>query len=127
MQPRLQRLQKVFLRALNAQTPSGRSAVIEQECDHDEELRRWVEQLLAKHDEDNGLLDTPVIDRLPPRLSCAGRTDVEFDEWESGAIIADRYRILDRIGNGGMGAVYRAEQFAPLRRTVAIKLIRPGL
>src|SRR5688572_10944762 len=38
-----------------------------------------------------------------------------------------RYRLLERLGEGGMGAVYRAEQQTPIERVVALKLIRPGL
>lgn len=47
--------------------------------------------------------------------------------YESGAIIANRYRLIERIGEGGMGFVWYAEQLEPVKRKVAIKLIKPGL
>ena len=45
----------------------------------------------------------------------------------AGAVIAGRYKLLDQIGEGGMGAVWMAEQRAPVKRTVALKLIKPGM
>ncbi len=47
--------------------------------------------------------------------------------YEPGAIIANRYRLIERIGEGGMGFVWYAEQLEPVKRKVAIKLIKPGL
>lgn len=44
-----------------------------------------------------------------------------------GSIIADKYKLIEQIGEGGMGTVWYAEQFVPLKRKVAIKLIKPGM
>lgn len=46
--------------------------------------------------------------------------------YEAGSIIADRYRLIEPIGEGGMGSVWYAEQLSPVKRKVAIKLIKPG-
>ncbi len=47
--------------------------------------------------------------------------------YEAGSIIADKYRLIEPIGEGGMGSVWYAEQLSPVKRKVAIKLIKPGL
>ena len=48
-------------------------------------------------------------------------------QYTAGAIIGDKYRLIERIGEGGMGYVWYAEQLVPVKRKVAIKLIKPGL
>ena len=46
---------------------------------------------------------------------------------KTGAVIAGRYKLLEQIGEGGMGAVWVAEQTEPVKRRVALKLIKPGM
>jgi serine/threonine protein kinase len=60
------------------------------------------------------------------RLDAALQDDVHLASAHDEGRIIGRYRILERIGEGGMGAVYRAEQRSPIERTVALKLIRHG-
>src|SRR5687767_5200982 len=62
---------------------------------------------------------SPVITTWPPDLS--------EDRALAGAIIGQNYQLIERIGVGGMGVVYRAQQLQPVRRLVAIKLIKLGL
>ena len=46
---------------------------------------------------------------------------------ETGTLLAGKYKLLERIGEGGMGSVWMAQQAAPVKRKVAVKLIKPGM
>jgi eukaryotic-like serine/threonine-protein kinase len=54
-------------------------------------------------------------------------TPAASQEDKPGALIAGRYKLLQQIGEGGMGTVWMAEQLEPIRRQVALKLIKPGM
>lgn len=123
------RVQRVFLEAVKVSNPAGREAVLDSACASDTLLRREVAALLHAHDLPNNALDTPALDVLS-LTPCEQQLDTGATDADSaialGTVIAGRYRLLDRIGEGGMGVVYRAEQIAPMRRTVAVKVIKPG-
>ncbi len=126
------RIQELFLEAIAVPTPAGRAALLDRACPDEHDLRERVIALLRVHDLPDNALDTPALDAhtLSPNADRPAGRPRYFDHGEelaSGTVIADRYRLIDRLGEGGMGTVYRAEQFTPVRRTVAIKLIRPGL
>jgi serine/threonine protein kinase/tetratricopeptide (TPR) repeat protein len=95
--------------------PEGRGAFLDTACEGDQTLRRQVSELLASHDRPGGPLDRTPADGVTPQA------DVLVGER-----VGD-YRILARIGEGGMGIVYDAEQQAPIRRRVALKAIHPGM
>ena len=98
--------------------PERKRLYLEQACAGDSKLRGEVEALLAAHDAASPLDQEPLIDALVS----------ERDPSEPAA--GDRigpYQILGVIGSGGMGVVYEAEQLEPVRRPVALKLIRSGL
>jgi non-specific serine/threonine protein kinase/serine/threonine-protein kinase len=92
--------------------PAERTAFLDRACGADQTLRDEVESLLAAHADAGPLSEGPV---------AGAPTDVNPPE------MAGPYRLLEKIGEGGMGQVWLAEQTAPLRRTVALKLIRAGL
>ncbi len=108
-----QRLKETFFEALD-KAPEERLRIVESACAGDPVLRLEIEGLLRAVD---GL--EPSRARSPPADAIAG-------EDEPGAAI-DRYRIVQRIGEGGFGVVYAAEQQAPVRRTVALKILKPGM
>src|SRR5688572_2908973 len=76
-------------------------------------------------------LRTEQLDRLDAALDASANTSgvgggAGSSSGEHPQLVG-RYRVLERLGEGGMGAVYRAEQRTPIERIVALKLIRPGL
>ena len=71
-------------------------------------------------DGSKGFLDQPTQAHAPPQLDNASR-------YKPGNIIAGRYKLLEAIGEGGMGTVWVAEQTSPIRRKVALKLVKPGM
>jgi serine/threonine protein kinase len=117
------RVQAVFLAAVEAKDPAERAAIVNSQCTGDDELRARVEALLRAHDQSGELPDVGTLDFAgKPQVSVAGPVAAA-----SGKIIADRYRLLEEIGEGGMGTVWVAEQLQPVRRRVALKLIKPGM
>src|SRR5580692_1260331 len=116
------RVQAVFLAAVEAKDPAERAAIVNAQCAGDDELRARVDALLQAHDQSGELPDVRTLN-----FAGGGQSSVAGSVVAAGKIIADRYRLLEEIGEGGMGTVCVAEQLQPVRRRVAIKLIKPGM
>ncbi len=113
----------IFIAALDKPTESERAAFLAEACAGDLRLLRRVEALLRAHAEPDDLLD-PMTDRAEtPRGTGSSAPDGE----QAGASVAGRYKLLEAIGEGGMGTVWKAEQREPVKRLVALKLIKPGM
>jgi serine/threonine protein kinase len=93
--------------------PKARAAFLDRECNGNVELRRRVESLLA------GANSHRIFEQTTEDISSALR--------ESSTTVIGPYHLLELIGEGGMGEVWLAEQKQPVRRRVAIKLIRAGM
>jgi eukaryotic-like serine/threonine-protein kinase len=109
----------IFLAALDKATAQERAAYIEEACAEDAELLRRVRELLDCHQESQGPLDVP-----PPGLG--GTVDVPPINERPGTVIGP-YKLLQQIGEGGMGTVFMAEQTQHVQRKVALKLIKAGM
>ncbi|HWB10568.1 MAG TPA: serine/threonine-protein kinase [Pirellulales bacterium] len=103
----------IFFSALEKGTLEERAAYLDAVCREDSGLRRRVERLLEAHPKAGGFLE-------PTAAYVPGAE-------EAGTVIAERYKLLEQIGEGGMGAVWVAEQTQPVRRKVALKLIKAGM
>jgi len=109
----------VFVAALEIKPAAERVAYLRQACRDDAALLRRVEALLEAHEKIGDFLEPPSLD---PDIV---REITPLTE-EVGSIIGP-YRLLELIGEGGFGAVYMAEQIEPVRRRVALKIIKLGM
>jgi serine/threonine protein kinase/tetratricopeptide (TPR) repeat protein len=115
-------IERLYHAALERQ-PNERRSFVEQACAQDQDLRRELESLLAHDAPDDDFLDSPAIDVAARDLSV---DETEHASLQPGSLIG-AYKIVERIAHGGMGIVYRAEQQHPVRRPVALKIIKPGM
>jgi eukaryotic-like serine/threonine-protein kinase len=106
----------IFLAAIDIASPAEREAYVARACEENPELRAEVQALLAAHGQSGDLLDAP--DRAAMTIDqSAERPGTQIGP----------YKLLQQIGEGGMGVVYMAEQTEPVQRKVALKLIKPGM
>jgi serine/threonine protein kinase/tetratricopeptide (TPR) repeat protein len=125
------RLKDLFAAALDLSGRQEREALLDRECGHDLDLRQRLRALLQAHDDPDSVLGRPVA--VPPVEH--GRRDPDSDSTTdlpgpsevAGGVIAGRYKLLEEIGEGGMGTVWMAEQRYPVKRLVAVKLIKAGM
>ncbi len=114
------RTESLFAEAV-ALRPEERDGYLERECAGDPALRDRLLTLLRAHDRAGHAIDRPV-NGDPDRTAGYVPTSEQ-----PGTIIAGRYKLLEEIGQGGMGTVWAAEQTTPVRRKVALKLIKAGM
>src|SRR5256712_1145237 len=99
-----------------------RAAFLQAVCGSDGVLRQRLESLLAAHDQPGELLATPT-----PGLKATIKLDLDDAPDEAVGQTLGRYKLLERVGEGGCGVVYVAEQTEPVRRRVALKVIKLGM
>ncbi len=109
--------ESIFAQALEIGPAAERAAFLDRACGDNPSLRAGVEALLHAHERSGDLLD------LPEKL--AATLDEPLTE-RPGTVIGP-YKLMEQIGEGGMGLVFVAEQQQPVRRKVALKVIKPGM
>ncbi len=144
--------ESLFEEALS-RSPEERAAFLAKACEAQPELRAAVEALLAAHEKTGNLLDRPAVDpgetvaseprglepdagaaarrNITPGPAAAPRPGTATADYQpisaSGIVIAGRYTLQQKIGEGGMGEVWVAKQTEPVKRKVALKLIKTGM
>ena len=101
--------------------PDKRAAYLDQACGDDKDLRAQVEALLKAHEQAGDFLAEPVANAAKPTVV------LSFPVTEKSGDVIGRYKLLQQIGEGGCGVVYMAEQEEPVRRRVALKVIKLGM
>src|SRR4051812_6197379 len=118
------RARDLFVAALRT-APEQRDAYVTEACAGDEALWQRVKDLLAAHEQAGSFLASPAAD-LGLGVTANQRLATPTGGG-AGEVIGGRYRLLERIGEGGFGVVYLAEQDQPVRRKVALKVVKPGM
>src|SRR5260221_2468507 len=112
------RVEDVFLAALEKGTPEERAAYLRDACGDAPELIRRVERLLEAHPKAQAFLEHPA---TPPDVTS------ELPIRECRGSVIGPYKLLEQIGEGGIGVVFMAEQTKPVQRRVALKIIKAGM
>src|SRR5262249_58194199 len=100
-------------------TPEERADCLDAACGQDLLLRRRLENLLAKHFQQESFMQGPALHDAS--------TAAYAPATEGPGSFIDRYKLLEKLGEGGFGAVYVAEQKEPVRRRLALKIIKLGM
>ncbi|MGI9430113.1 MAG: protein kinase domain-containing protein, partial [Bythopirellula sp.] len=120
-------IKPIYLAALRLDDPRARQEYLNEACGNDVESRRNVEQLLAARDRAaTNPLDQAVQRYRPAQTPPEGTADGESIDIASHPMIGP-YKLLEQLGEGGMGTVFMAQQTVPIKRKVALKLINPGM
>jgi tetratricopeptide (TPR) repeat protein len=134
---------EIFVKAQEIPNDAERRAYLGQACGGDVDLRRRIEELLSEHEQLGSFLEAPAFvvgesasseDKLQasvaerPAAGAAGeQTQQAGDTGQGEVVLAGRYKLLQLLGEGGMGAVWMAQQTEPIKRVVAVKLIKAGM
>src|SRR5690242_16945993 len=110
---------ELFLEAI--QLPNEqRVAFLDRACANEKDLRRRIEALLRSNERAGDFLETPPTGSI-------GEVRAKITVGEKPGDRVDHYKLLKQIGEGGWGVVFRAEQEEPVRRRVALKVVKPGM
>ncbi len=116
-------VETILAQAVEIASAAQRQAYVEQACGGDAELKHRVERLIGNHFQAGSFLERPAVAMDPDATAGwepAGAAD------GPGTVIGP-YKLLEQIGEGGMGLVFVADQQQPIKRRVALKIIKPGM
>jgi serine/threonine protein kinase/tetratricopeptide (TPR) repeat protein len=112
-------MQEIFLTAAERRRAEDRQAYLDQACAGDDEMRRQVDLLLKAHQEAGSVPGARAEER--------DQTSADGTVTEAVGVLIGPYKFLEQIGEGGMGTVWMAQQTEPVKRLVALKLIKAGM
>jgi serine/threonine protein kinase/tetratricopeptide (TPR) repeat protein len=109
----------IFAQAIDIAAAEERAAFLRQACGNNAQLHDEVEKLVRDHFRAGAFLQEPA-------AGLAARTEAYTASERPGSVIGP-YKLLEQIGEGGFGLVFLAEQTEPVRRKVALKILKPGM
>ncbi|MHC4146392.1 MAG: serine/threonine protein kinase [Planctomycetota bacterium] len=112
-------IKSIFWQAIEKKSAKERAGYIDGVCENNPELRTKVEELVKLHDNAGDFLESPIL-----------ASDVTLDDSPISEVpgsTVGRYKLLEKVGEGGFGAVWAAEQKRPVKRRVALKIIKLGM
>jgi serine/threonine protein kinase len=115
----LSAVESIFFAALEKPSADERAAFLKDVCGPNEDLRKHVERMLSAHPKAGSFLD-----HAPTGLASTAEEPLIIER--PGAVIGP-YKLMEQIGEGGFGLVFVAEQQHPIRRKVALKIVKPGM
>jgi tetratricopeptide (TPR) repeat protein len=110
--------EEILQMALDQKTPAEQAAYLSGACGDDAALRAQIEGLLRAHQAAGSFLEQPVFESTPT---------IDEPITERPGTVIGPYKLLEQIGEGGFGVVFMAEQQQPIRRKVALKILKPGM
>jgi serine/threonine protein kinase len=116
--PTTERIESILAAAVEIASVAERQAFIDRACAGNAELQRRVEELVENHFRAGSFLEFPAFPRTVP---------LDQSVRERPGTVIGSYKLLEQIGEGGFGVVYMAEQERPVRRKVALKVVKPGM
>jgi serine/threonine protein kinase len=108
---------QIFLDTIENYSSDQWASAAQEACGEDARLRGRVAALLDAHRSSDPLLDVAIAPATVDSPLCAERPGIQIGQ----------YKLLEEIGEGGMGTVFMAEQTSPVRRVVAVKIVKPGM
>jgi WD40 repeat protein/serine/threonine protein kinase len=112
------RIESILAAAVEIASEAERREFVDRACAEDAGLKARVEELIANHFRAGSFLECSASDLV---------VTVEAAKRERPGTVIGPYKLLEQIGEGGMGIVFMAEQTQPVRRKVALKVIKPGM
>ena len=109
-------IESIFFGAMQRQPGEARNAFLDQACAGNSDLRGQIDRMLIGHDKAGSFLERPAL--------CNDATLSNRAVAEAPGTIIGPYKLLQQIGEGGFGVVYMAEQEKPVKRRVALKVIK---
>jgi serine/threonine protein kinase/WD40 repeat protein len=112
------KIDQIFWNALQFASEEERGAYLDRVCEADPDLRRLIEKLLRAQPKAAAFLEQPLAE---------SPATVDQPIRECPGTVVGPYKLLEQIGEGGFGVVFQAEQTEPVRRKVALKVLKPGM